>query len=456
MFIPPVSGGEGFETTSSLQEIEPAMRCKIVLLAMILLVCNPSASPAIEPGEIDCDAANTFCASSCDLSDVQAAADNAMASGLADTTIYVPSCASDPHRWPAGEKLVLHTDSAKVIRLIGSGQSTTRINHFQIDVPDSTKLNLVELGHISCDGNQAVPSMLDYRLRPETLNLELYWHDFSIQGYSGNYTLHFEGWQGVVSNLTMTCMDNSDGQNPYGIAAHGDGVYSDHSFDFGTRNAFFIEDSTFDSCSHSVSAFCDAYVVFRNNVIRNADSHTDLHGPGYNYCFYNPDENTAGGGMELYDNLFLQSQGNWIINARAGQGHIYTNNRFDSEDYRIVLYWDSGSVTHGSNCGTGPGQTCGRCDTIGCQGCCQAQEKTYIWDNDGSVVEYTSGSTGDCLIEGTTYFLREPTLALDGFTFTRFTYPHPLASIGGDPGSDGPDDTAKSSGSSSNCFLNAL
>lgn len=28
--------------------------------------------------------------------------------------------------------------------------------------------------------------MLDYRLRPETLNSELYWHDFSIQGYTGD------------------------------------------------------------------------------------------------------------------------------------------------------------------------------------------------------------------------------------------------------------------------------
>jgi hypothetical protein len=270
----------------------------------------------------------------------------------------------------------------------------------------------------------------------------------------------------------MTCRDNPEGQNPYGIAVHGDGVYSDHSLDFGTRNAFFIEDSSFESCSHSVSAFCDAYVVFRNNVVRNADSHTDLHGPGYNYCYYNPDENTAGGGMELYDNQFIQSQGSWVINARAGQGHIYTNNRFDSEDYRIVLYWDCGAATFGNNCGTGAGQTCDRCDTIDCQGCCQAQEKTYIWDNDGSVIEYASGNQRDCLIEGTTYFLRAPSLALDGFTFTRFTYPHPLASDSGDPGTGGTQDSGSDGsgnvddggsdsagnggGSNSSCFLDAL
>jgi hypothetical protein len=453
-------------------EVKMTLKLRTVLMALSCLVCCPCAGLAIEPGEIDCSAIDTFCASSCDLDDVQAAADDAMASGLADTTIYIPACSPDPYNWPESEKLVLNTDANKTLRLIGSGVLTTRIVHFQIDVPSSGKLNLVELGHISCDGNEAVTSMLDYRIRPETLNTELFWHDFEVIGYTGNYTLHFEGWQGVVSNLSMTCQDNPDGQNPYGIAVHGDGGYSDHSLDFGTRNAFFIEDSTLVGCSHSVSAFCDAFVVFRDNTVRNADSHTDLHGPGYNYCYYNPDENTAGGGMELYDNQFLESQGNWIINARAGQGHIYTNNWFDSEDYQIVLYWDNGAVTNGNNCGTGPGQTCDRCDTIDCEGCCQAQEKTYIWDNDGSVIEYASGSAGDCLIEDTTYFLRAPTLAEDGFTFTRFTYPHPLAAgsvdTGDDTGDGTGDDTGDSTGdidedgdggtdgSSSGCFINSL
>jgi MYXO-CTERM domain-containing protein len=249
---------------------------------------------------------------------------------------------------------------------------------------------------------------------------------------------------GVISKMELTCTDKGESQNPYGVTVQGDGVYSDHTADFGTRNAFFIEDSTLVGCSHSVSSFCDGFIVFRHNTVRKADSHTDLHGPGYNYCHYNPDEKTAGGGMELYDNQFVESQGNWVINARAGQGHIYTRNRFDSDDYRILLYWDSGANRNGNNCGTDPGETCGRCYTIGCQGCCQAQEKTYIWDNDGQVIEY-SGSADDCLIENTTYFLRAPTVAQDGFDWTPFTHPHPLtagspsadAGIGGDAGVDG-------------------
>lgn len=425
-----------------------------LILTWLFLFIFPLCALCIEPGALNCTDQNTFCSASCDFKDVQAAADSAMASGLADTTIYIPACSPNPYTWSAGQKLLLQTDPSRAIRLIGSGKDTTVIKHFQIDVPESTNLNLVELGYLGCDGNQTVVSMLDYRLRPETLNTELYWHHFSVDGYTGGSTLTFEGWRGVVSNVEMTCHDRAAGQNAYGITVHGDGIYSDHSVDFGTRNAFFIEDSTFDSCSHTVSSFCDGFVVFRNNNVRNSDSHTDLHGPGYNYCYYNPDEKTAGGGMELYDNNFVQSQGNWVINARAGQGHIYTDNRFDSDTYKILLYWDSGSNTYGNNCGTDAGETCGRCYTIDCEGCCQAQEKTYIWENDGSVMEYVGGSADDCLIEGTTYFLREPTLAEDGFVYTKFTYPHPLAANGAGPNSDNSPDSGDDR-SGTGCFVYA-
>jgi hypothetical protein len=200
----------------------------IGLIGLFIFV-YPLMGFAIEPGEINCDDANTFCAASCALSDIQTAADSAMASGSADTTIYIPACTPNAYTWTAGEKLVLKTDPSKVIRVIGSGRDTTRIIHFQIDVPSSTKLNLVEFGQIDCNGNQAVASMLDYRLRPETLNTELYWHDFSVEGYTSSYTLTFEGWLGVVSNVDMTCKDDPDHQNSYGITVHGDGVYSDHS-----------------------------------------------------------------------------------------------------------------------------------------------------------------------------------------------------------------------------------
>lgn len=352
-----------------------------------------------------------------------------MASGIQDTTIVVPACDPNPYTWASGSKLVLVTDPTKVIRLIGSGTDTTEIVNFQIDVPDSTKLNLVELGHMSLDGNDENHSLTDYRLRPETLFVELYWHDLIIKNYASTYTLTFEGWFGLISNIEMWCEDRGSTQNPYGITVHGDGVYSDHSVDFGTRNALFIEDSRFDNCSHTISSFCDGYIVFRHNTVTRADSHTDLHGPGYNYCYYNSDEQTAGGGYELYDNEFNDSQGNWVINARAGQGHIITKNRFDDEGYQILLYWDSGSTRHGNNCGTDAGETCERCYTIGCNGCCQAQEKTYIWDNDGGVIEYLS-SADDCLIEDVTYFLRAPDLDKDGFSWTPFTYPHPLRNGG--------------------------
>jgi hypothetical protein len=389
---------------------------------------SPHADSDTDGGP-NCEAENVFCALTCALEDVQQAANAAMASGLPDTTVYVPECNPNPYTWPTDSNLSLSTDADRVIRLIGSGKDTTGIIHFQVGVPSSTRLNLVELAHMTFDGGDAVDSIMSYRLRPETLNTELYWHDFVIRNYTASYTLSLEGWFGVISNIEMWCEELGSRQNPYGIGVLGDGVYSDHTLDFGTRNALFIEDSLFDSCSHTVSCFCDAYVVFRHNTVSRSDSHTDLHGPGYNYCYYNPDEKTAGGGYELYDNQFVSSQMNWVINARAGQGHVITGNHFDSDSYQIVLYWDSGSSNYGNNCGTGPGETCGRCHTLNCNGCCQAQEKTYIWGNDGSVLEYLGGAD-DCLIENETYFLRPPNMDDDGFSWAPFTYPHPLRSGG--------------------------
>ncbi len=379
---------------------------------------------------LDVNQENVFPAASCALPDVQAAADAAMASAKSDVTIYVPACSTLPCSWAQGTALSLDGEPGKKFRLIGSGTQTTHILHFQIDLPVNGVLDLVEVAYITADGNGATSNMLDYRLRPETLNNELVWHDLVVQGYTGGYTLTLEGWKGVVSNIVVRCADNPSGQNPYGITVQGDGEYSDHTADFGTDNAVFIEDSVFYSCSHTVSHFCDGYSVFRKNNVIDSDSHTDLHGPGYNGCYYNGfSENTAGGGYEIYDNVFSQAQGNWTINARAGQGHIIANNSFDDENYTILLYWDSQSTNFGNNCGTDPGETCARCYTLNCDyGCCQAQEKTYIWDNDGRVIEYTPTGFDDCLVQDETYFLRPPSIDQDGFQWTPYAYPHPLAS----------------------------
>ena len=127
--------------------------------------------------------------------------------------------------------------------------------------------------------------------------------------------------------------------------------------------------------------------------------------------------------------MFSRAQGNWTVNARAGQGHIVANNSFDDESYTILLYWDSQSTNFGNKCGTDPGETCARCYTLNCDyGCCQAQEKTYIWDNDGRVIECTPTGFDDCLVEDETYFLRPPSIAQDGFQWAPYAYPHPLAS----------------------------
>jgi len=48
----------------------------------------------------------------------------------------------------------------------------------------------------------------------------------------------------------------------------------------------------------------------------------------------------------------------------------------------------------------------------------------YVWDNTYTGCTFLNNPDG--YIENTDYFLREPTLVLDGFTYTPYTYPHPL------------------------------
>ncbi len=56
----------------------------------------------------------------------------------------------------------------------------------------------------------------------------------------------------------------------------------------------------------------------------------------------------------------------------------------------------------------------------------------YSWSNidcdnqSYGEVKPQGSACSDCVREDITYFLREPTQVDDGFTYTKFTYPHPL------------------------------
>jgi hypothetical protein len=246
-----------------------------------------------------------------------------------------------------------------------------------------------------------------------------------------------------MANAEITCMDNRSGQNPYGVAIHGDGHYSNNKSRLGTRNAFFFEQVTFNYCSHSVSLFCDALVVIRKCTIKNADSYIDIHGPTYNSCYYSPywpEQNTGedgGGGYEIYDNDFMDYQASWHISPRAGSAGIITQNRFDGSGTYPVCVQAQETCQNSTGCGEGGGETCNRVYRYGQRGCLQMLENWFIWDNETisgrSIYEYKNRNCDNCLAEGSGYVTRAPTEELDGFTWTPYTYPHPLVSDGAIP-----------------------
>ena len=376
-------------------------------------------------------------AASCSAVDIQTAVNMVLGSGDADNTVNIPACNIV---WTVGEKVNVSTGLSKKIRLIGSGQSTTKIKYFQIGVPSDTLVShIVEWAHMTVwsDGVTNLPP-ISARLRSDPPGQELYWHDITIDSYKTNYVLHLEGWRGVITRFTMIGVDIPSGQNNYGIGIHGDGVYSAHRNDLGTRNALFIEDSSFSYYSHTISLFCDAFAVFRHNTVNYADAYIDIHGPGYNFCKYGPtqpNDKHGGGGYEVYGNTFNNYQGSWLVSPRAGSAGIIVNNRVGipgNETFFVAVRADSGVCNNSVNCGSGAGQTCSRKYLIdSSNGCTQAKENWYIWNNTGapSGEIYLYGETtcaSQCVRADIDYFNRAPTLVADGFTWMPFTYPHPL------------------------------
>src|SRR4030043_1446642 len=111
--------------------------------------------------------------------------------------------------------------------------------------------NLIEWAHMTAYSdsvNITTPRVQRQRQRAyaSQIGKEIYWHHLSILDYKTLYNLTLEGWHGVVSNVTIRAVPSSPGsQNPYGFTIHGDGQYSDHVPDLGTKNALFVEDSKF-------------------------------------------------------------------------------------------------------------------------------------------------------------------------------------------------------------------
>lgn len=397
------------------------MRTRYYILITVSLVVLLSIGHvfATDPSDINCSDADTYCAASASLSDVQTAVNNCIAGG--GGIVYIPA---GTVTWTS--TLSVDTGTGKDIRIIGAGQGVTNITDFKLSIP-SSGVNLIELAHMTITGSNE-SSIFTEKFRPAenpcSTSHELYIHDLTTNNYGPIGTI--EGWYGVVANCTFNVKSNQ-----YGWYVHGCGDY-DSSFTFGTRENIFFEDNIFDSAYHSISGFCNAHIVFRYNTIKNSTHCVDMHGPSYNWCYYSTgNEEHAGRRIEHYHNVYESS---CACGAKIRSGHgISTQNA-----YQMVP--DSGMPFFGLKIDGGSGS--GGCDDCAhildypCSGgVCEGPQKFWIWNEtipDGQditkdIVTYDA-CTG-CLDENDEYYLRAPTISDDGFTWSAFEYPHPLRGI---------------------------
>ncbi|MFX1301098.1 MAG: hypothetical protein ACFFDE_09155 [Promethearchaeota archaeon] len=175
-----------------------------------------------------------------------------------------------------------------------------------------------------------------------------------------------------------------------------------------TNYTVFIEDNYFSKWRHSVCSNDGFHYVFRHNTVEGcyAIGSIDAHG---SYADGTAPYAVGTRAIEVYENIFknpdtLWNSKPWAINLRGGSGIIF-NNTIEGYYGLIQLNNDWGNyVPYAPEC---------------------AVNQTYIWNNNlgsGMLISYNADSR-----ENADYFLRAPNLEQDGFMYTPYSYPHPLA-----------------------------
>ena len=165
-----------------------------------------------------------------------------------------------------------------------------------------------------------------------------------------------------------------------------------------THPVVYIEDCVTYQTRHAVTSNQLGWFVIRHNTFyqNNSNSIIDIHGG-----FVSGGKPIVGGrGLECYDNVIdHQGTGGWGVCTRGGDGVIF-NNMIKNTDVGVRLTLDSADDP-------------------------KPTSEMWIWNN-------TFQSVSQKYVfelyftENEDYFLRAPNQEQDGFTYTPYTYPHPL------------------------------
>ena len=403
-------------------------------------------------------------AASCSASDIQSAIDTSITNG--GGVITIPAC-DYTNSWGAADDIVVNTNTPFYIR--GSGSGTTKIGYSNSVTHSGWMWEFIgsgfkELSGIYLEGNNSATTyavggwIKIYSTGGAAGPTDAIIHDVETKYFDARSTFCHTNNLVVYDNTFGQILDGNDYQFDVYDLANVDWEADGISFptDFGTNNFnVFFEDNTIYGSHHTVSTFVRAKVVFRyNSVIIDPDQLTgdnqgnlDAHEPGYGTCSSDgiTDANSyyhGGQAYEIYNNTFTRTgaeigQG-YAVRIRSGSS-IITANSVNNQNDGLTLVLDNNST--GTLCTAGnsyPQDHIIPTDTPSCdsgQGCCDMPDNTYIWGNtySGNGDNFTTecggsfvGVCADALAENAEYFLRAPTQVDDGFTWTAYTYPHPL------------------------------
>lgn len=203
----------------------------------------------------------------------------------------------------------------------------------------------------------------------------------------------------------------------YGVAA---GPYlweNENRIEFlGTQEAVFIEDCYFEGCSHATDGFGGGHYVLRNSTIYNCYS-VGGHGVGLD---------DTGRGIrcsEVYNNTIKKSLDyedrlKWIMIGIRGGGGVIFNNIIENGQNAIQFTIDTKAYFDSNSDGIYE---------------YPAKDQTHdrwIWNNTliniPIFIQHYGTQTEELIQENRDYFLRAPSMELDGFNYTPYIYPHPL------------------------------
>lgn len=289
----------------------------------------------------------------------------------------------------AGANVTIINTNENINLLIDDGADGTRVTGITFVHGDGDTGNGIEVGNSTSDDIE------DWRID----------HcDFWYYG-NGMASIYIkEGTQkGLIDHCNIICCTSPPSSSGYGVEVLGDNTYTDNCTSLiGTAYLVYVEDCSFYDCRHAIASAWDSKYVFRHNVCI-----TDYEAQQIDQHGQSDGSNHSGALAIAYDNYMTWTGGSnspKAIAIRGGQGLLY-DNVSDNFSYMTCWYVENDSYLD------------------------ELVHDSYEWDNSpNDWFEYPNPTP--YITEDVDYFPETE------YSYTPYTYPHPLQSAGGGGGAE--------------------